>query len=101
MKLHPLLTEGKNKHYNTDLKERTSLQFLEDQMTVGEMIGFCKGNSLKYLLREKGADAEDAAKAEKYHAYREELVKCPPEYWLIMKVTDYWKHSKIKWDYDH
>ncbi len=100
MNLHPLLTDGKNKHYNVQGMERTSLQFLEDKMTVAEMIGACKFNILKYLLREKGSNIEDAAKSEKYNAYRAELEKSQVKDRGII-VSDYWKLVNVQWDYQN
>lgn len=46
------------------------IDFIRDQLTTEEFIGFCKGNILKYVPRSnhKGG-AEDAKKAKDYNAY--------------------------------
>lgn len=46
------------------------IDFIRDQLTFEEYVGFCKGNILKYVPRSnhKGG-AEDAKKAQDYNAY--------------------------------
>lgn len=66
--LHPLINQ-KSKHYNTGAK--TAIEILEEELTVLEMIGFCKGNIFKYEYRKehKGAKEDDEYKIYTYKQY--------------------------------
>lgn len=66
--LHPLMDEN-SKHY--DSKEEPTIKRMENEMTVIEMIGFCKGNIFKYTDRQdfKGQKKKDIHKISHYRAY--------------------------------
>ena len=91
--LHKLLTHGSNKQYLVNGK--SAIQEMEKELTVNEMIGFCKANIFKYKFREKGSNAEDDYKVSKYEAYLEELSALQSD----LLVSDAWNLLEIKWDY--
>ena len=68
LQLHPLINPN-SKHYDTE--EKTAIELLEEQLTVSEMIGFCKGNIIKYEYRKehKGAKEDDEVKIKTYRNY--------------------------------
>ena len=68
LQLHPLINPN-SKHYDTE--EKTAIELLEEQLTVSEMIGFCKGNIFKYEYRKehKGAKEDDEVKIKTYQDY--------------------------------
>ena len=92
--LHKLLTHGSNKQYLVDGK--SAIEEMEKEITVGEMIGFCKANIFKYNFREKGVNAEDAYKVTKYEAYLKELELLPNR---SLDVNTAFKISGVEWDY--
>lgn len=51
-------------------------EIMEADFTQEEFIGFLKGNILKYLLRRKGTDVQDAEKIEHYAKKLQEVLKC-------------------------
>ena len=57
-------------HYGGEDNPYETIKVLEAWLTVEEMVGFLKGNSLKYLSRhrQKGG-AEDVAKSKWYQDY--------------------------------
>lgn len=66
--LHPLINP-KSSHY--DNGKKTAIEELEEELTVQEMIGYCKGNIKKYSYRleEKGQKESDLIKIQTYEAY--------------------------------
>jgi len=68
--IHPLL-DPESPHY--DNKEEPCIFVSEESMTVREMIGWCKGNILKYNCREKGSNERDDVKKGNYERYKESL----------------------------
>ena len=68
MNLHPLINKD-SAHYDTEGK--TAIELLEEQLTVKEMIGFCKGNIFKYEYRaeHKGQKESDFKKIQTYKDY--------------------------------
>lgn len=68
MKSHPLLNPNST-HYEYD--DKVSIQEMEKEMTVKEMIGYCKGNIFNHEFRKfnKGALEADEAKKKTYEAY--------------------------------
>jgi hypothetical protein len=97
LRLHPLITKGKNNHYlNSNGLNR--IYDLEKELTVSEMIGFCKANIFKYKVRKKNQDIEDNKKIEKYEAYLKELRSIEKELHNI-SVRDAFSILNIKWDY--
>lgn len=50
-------------------------EIMEKDFTREEFIGFLKGNILKYLLRRKGTDVQDAEKIEHYAKKLQEVLK--------------------------
>jgi hypothetical protein len=95
--LHPLLTKGANKHYDT--KGKVTIQELEKELTVIEMIGYCKGNIFKYNSRKKGSDMEDAIKADKYDNYLTHLQTLPSVF-ALEKVGISWVAMGLNWSYE-
>ena len=45
---------------------------MRTNLTLEEYRGFLRGNIIKYVLRDKGADAQDAAKLEVYAKWLKE-----------------------------
>lgn len=72
MKLHPLLNPNST-HYEND--KEVAIQEMEKDMSVIEMIGYCKGNIFKYEFRKfhKGALEADEEKIRTYEAYMKVL----------------------------
>lgn len=68
MKLHPLINKD-SVHYEAEGKP--AIELLEEQLTVVEMIGFCRGNIFKYKYRadHKGQKESDMKKIETYENY--------------------------------
>lgn len=68
MKLHPLINKN-SPHYDTG--KTSAIEKLEKQLTVTEMIGFCKANIFKYNYRldEKGQKERDKEKIKTYEDY--------------------------------
>jgi len=96
-RLHPLLTKGENKHYDTG--KETAIEIAEKNLTVREMIGACVFNELKYSNRDKGQDESDKKKFEKYRAYRHSLQLIPRAYENTLVVNAY-EQCKINWNYE-
>lgn len=73
MKLHPLLNPDIT-HYNTT-SGAIAIKELEKQLTVNQMIGWCKGNIFKYEFRKelKGKQEEDKTKIKTFKKYLAEL----------------------------
>ena len=94
--LHPLLTKGKNKHY--DKAGKSTIEQLEEQISVERMIGFCQGNIFKYRSREKGSNEADEAKAIAYERYLDFLATVPPLD-RVMSVRAYMKSNNIEFSY--
>ena len=61
MRLHPLINK-KSSHY--DLNATSAIEELEKQLSVTEMIGFCRANIFKYNYRKnhKGQRESDEEK---------------------------------------
>lgn len=72
MQLHPLLNPNST-HYEND--KEVAIQEMEKDMSVIEMIGYCKGNIRKYEFRKfnKGALEADEEKIRTYEAYMKVL----------------------------
>ena len=70
---HPLINP-ESKHYEKDGKQ--SIQHIEGELTVDEMIGACTFNIMKYTLRlnTKGQKEADLKKIETYQNYKELLL---------------------------
>lgn len=68
MKLHPLINKN-SPHYDTG--KTSAIEELEKQLTVTEMIGFCKANIFKYnyRLHDKGQKESDQEKIKTYEDY--------------------------------
>lgn len=70
---------------NNDVSTKNSKQYtclgvepweiMEKDFTREEFIGFLKGNIIKYVLRRKGTDLQDAEKIEHYSRKLQELLK--------------------------
>lgn len=71
--LHPLINPNSQHYERAD--GRVAIQELEEQLSVTQMIGFCKANIFKYEFRkfDKGALAADEEKIKTYEAYLELL----------------------------
>jgi hypothetical protein len=68
MKLHPLINKD-SAHYDTG--NTSAIEELEKELTVTEMIGFCKANifKYKYRLENKGQKESDLQKIKTYEDY--------------------------------
>ena len=51
-----------------------TLDVIKSMLTHEEFLGYCKGNILKYRLREKGNRKQDMAKAARHKHYIEEAI---------------------------
>lgn len=49
------------------------IDIIRNSLTLEEFKGFCKGNILKYRLRDKGNINEDFEKSKKYVSYLEDI----------------------------
>jgi len=96
--LHPLINPNSS-HYDT--QEKTAIEHLEDQLTVREMIGFCKGNIYKYTYRKehKGAKEADEEKIKTYVNYMAVLHSTLNASIGGLTVTETFKHSGISFRY--
>ena len=70
---HPLINPD-SIHYEQNGKQ--SIQYIEEKLTVDEMIGACSFNIMKYGLRlnTKGQIASDLKKIATYQAYKSLLL---------------------------
>lgn len=70
---HPLINP-ESKHYKQDGKQ--SIQDIEDELSVDEMIGACTFNIMKYTLRldTKGQKEADLKKIQTYQDYKDLLL---------------------------
>lgn len=73
--LHPLINPNSAGHY--DNGKLTTIQKIEDRLSVTEMIGACKFNITKYIERRelKGSLEADIEKTETYQRYLGVLLK--------------------------
>lgn len=96
--LHPLLNEASS-HYEKD--KRVAIQEMEKELNVFEMIGYCKGNVLKYEFRKelKGALEADEKKIETYQNYLKELLDMNYLSLGHFFVADAIKLTKREWAY--
>ena len=97
--LHPLLTEGKNKHYVDKHTGKAHIYSFEEDYTVNEMLAWCRITIEKYSVREKGQDKEDFDKRNKYMDYKNELYKLKSYGLGEMIVMGAWKTSSQEWRY--
>ncbi len=74
VKLHPLINKASS-HYDTG--KTSAIEELEKELTVTEMIGFCKANiyKYKYRLEHKGQKESDQQKIKTYEDYLTVLLK--------------------------
>lgn len=85
---HNLLVLGNETYsviFNNDVSTKNSKQYtclgvepweiMEKDFTGEEFVGFLKGNIIKYVLRRKGTDLQDAEKIEHYARKLQELLK--------------------------
>lgn len=98
MKLHPLINQ-ESKHY--DAEGKTAIELLEEQLTVSEMIGFCKGNIFKYKYRadHKSQKDSDMKKIETYENYLYLLRHVNAMTLSAPSVKDAFKKLEIKFRY--
>ena len=100
--LHPLMDEDAT-HY--DAQEEPTIQRMEREMTVVEMIGFCKGNIFKYSDRQdfKGQKEKDKHKINKYRRYLMTLLGLIPkldEDPISTTVADAFVLCNLKYKYE-
>ena len=98
MKMHPLINKD-SKHYDTDKK--IAIQELEKEISVIEMIGFCKANIFKYNFRQddKGQKDSDLKKIGTYEKYLELLDNFYMHGHIINTVEDAMLDMKIAYKY--
>jgi hypothetical protein len=74
---HPLINKESSKHYNAG--DKPAIAILEDEMSIMELIAWCKGNIRKYQLRRdyKGQRESDIKKESTYRAYMLFLAELP------------------------
>ena len=72
--IHPLLNAAST-HYQD---EKSAIELLEETATLGEQIGWCKGNIFKYKYRQdkKGQKESDLIKIKTYEDYLQFLSWC-------------------------
>jgi len=71
---HPLLDKA-SAHYDT--RDKPTIYYIEEELTVNELIGACKFNIMKYIARDKGQNERDEEKARRYDAYLSMLMSVP------------------------
>lgn len=96
--LHPLVNKAST-HYEKD--KRVAIEELEKQLTVSEMIGWCKGNIFKYEFRKelKGTLEADKKKIETFKNYLKELEDMAYLSLGHFKVSDAIKLTRREWAY--
>ena len=75
--IHPLL-DPNSTHYDT--QEKPTIYYIEEKLTIAEMIGVCKFHQMKYDMREKGQNDLDIQKIQRYTNYMHFLTKCMRNY---------------------
>ncbi len=96
--LHPLINP-KSSHY--DNGSITTIEKMEARLSVTEMIGYCKGNVLKYDERKelKGQLESDIEKIKTYKNYLEVLIKFKRDGMSGFLVCDAIKQSRLDFAY--
>ncbi len=97
--LHPLINPNSAGHY--DNGSITTIEKLEARLSVAEMIGYCKGNVLKYDERKelKGQLEADIEKIKTYKNYLEVLIKFKRDGMSGFLVCDAIKQSRLDFAY--
>jgi len=74
--IHPLLNP-KSFHY-LDENKKTTIEKMEEELTVNEQLGWCKGNIFKYTDRQdrKGQKDSDIEKIADFERYFDFLYQC-------------------------
>jgi len=98
MKLHPLINK-ESSHYDTD--KTSAIEELEKQLTVTEMIGFCKANIYKYKYRmdHKGQKESDQKKIETYTNYLSLLLQLDDAGYFLDTVAMALEKAMIQFRY--
>ncbi len=98
MKLHPLINKA-SPHY--DKGKKSAIEELEKQLTVTEMIGFCKGNIFKYRYRleDKGQKESDLKKIQTYENYLKLLERLDDAGYFLDTVAMALEKSMIRFRY--
>ena len=98
MKLHPLINKDSS-HY--DKGKKSAIEELEKQLTVTEMIGFCKGNIFKYRYRleDKGQKESDLKKIQTYENYLKLLERLDDAGYFLDTVAMALEKSMIRFRY--
>ena len=98
MKLHPLINKDSS-HY--DKGKKSAIEELEKQLTVTEMIGFCKGNIFKYRYRleDKGQKEIDLKKIQTYENYLKLLERLDDAGYFLDTVAMALEKSMIRFRY--
>ena len=99
--LHKLI-DSQSPHYDTE-DEKSAIELMEEEITIVEMIGYCKGNifKYKYRLNKKGQKASDIIKIVKYTNYLKELTLLKHMDGIndSMLTSRAWRLAGITWDY--
>ena len=97
--LHPLINKASSSHY--DNGSITTIEKMEARLSVTEMIGYCKGNVLKYDERKelKGQLESDIEKIETYKNYLEVLTKLKRDGMQGFLVCDALKQARYEFVY--
>jgi len=95
---HPLLNSASSHYDKTG--EPTAIELLEDELTLDEAIGWCKGNIFKYIYRmdRKGQKESDLKKIATYKAYKDLL--CHIKYQLRTDASMTVKYAYHVNDYE-
>ena len=98
MKLHPLINK-ESSHYDTG--KTNAIEELEKQLTVTEMIGFCKANIYKYKYRmdHKGQKESDRKKIETYKNYLSVLLQLDDAGYFLDTVAMALEKAMIQFRY--
>lgn len=96
--LHPLINP-RSSHY--DNGSTTTIQKIEDRLSVNEMIGACKFNITKYIERRelKGSLEADIEKTETYQRYLAVLLKLQRDGMSGFLVCDALKQARYEFVY--
>ena len=104
--LHPLISkneDGTNKNAHYDKQKQPTIQRIEDNFTIDEVIAWCKINVFKYTDRApyKNQSTEDQHKIDKYNQYKEMLQSLLARSQTLKQVgvSEAYKLLDMKWRY--
>ncbi len=79
-------------------KDKHSILYMEQELTVGEMIGYCKGKIHAYLNKDKETSKNSYFYAKRYSFYKNDLDIIPKRY-FDTTVKRALRHMKYEYNY--